>query len=140
MQHTDKYKLDLIEKEDAFSPDALNANTQKVEEALIAHEGAVKEVTDGLDQRVTVLEATKLVAGVFKSTNIPNDIIELGFTPEAVILSDAHGANQVCFITKAGSYVGNGNVVVVENGFQLVNGGGSTAVNNGRPICFFAFG
>ena len=93
-----------------------------------------------MDQRVTVLEATKLVAGVFKSTNIPNDIIELGFTPEAVILSDAHGANQVCFITKAGSYVGNGNVVVVENGFQLVNGGGSTAVNNGRPICFFAFG
>ena len=91
-------------------------------------------------QRVTVLEATKLVAGVFKSTNIPNDIIELGSTPEAVILSDAHGANQVCFITKAGSYVGNGNVVVVENGFQLVNGGGSTAVNNGRPICFFAFG
>ena len=39
MQHTDKYKLDLLEKEDAFSPDALNANTQKVEEALIAHEG-----------------------------------------------------------------------------------------------------
>ena len=133
MQQTETYKLNLIESSDPFLPDALNENTQKIEEV-------VSEKLGEMDQRVTVLEATKLVAGVFKSTNIPNDIIELGFTPEAVILSDAHGANQVCFITKAGSYVGNGNVVVVENGFQLVNGGGSTAVNNGRPICFFAFG
>ena len=133
MQQTETYKLNLIESSDPFSPQALNENTQKLEEV-------VSEKLGEMDQRVTVLEATKLVAGVFKSTNIPNDIIELGFTPEAVILSDAHGANQVCFITKAGSYVGNGNVVVVENGFQLVNGGGSTAVNNGRPICFFAFG
>ncbi len=133
MQQTETYKLNLIETSDPFSPQALNENTQKLEEV-------VSEKLGEMDQRVTVLEATKLVAGVFKSTNIPNDIIELGFTPEAVILSDAHGANQVCFITKAGSYVGNGNVVVVENGFQLVNGGGSTAVNNGRPICFFAFG
>ena len=133
MQQTETYKLNLIESSDPFLPDALNENTQKLEEV-------VSEKLGEMDQRVTVLEATKLVAGVFKSTNIPNDIIELGFTPEAVILSDAHGANQVCFITKAGSYVGNGNVVVVENGFQLVNGGGSTAVNNGRPICFFAFG
>ena len=133
MQQTETYKLNLIESSDPFSPQALNENTQKLEEV-------VSEKLGEMDQRVTVLEATKLVAGVFKSTNIPNDIIELGFTPEAVFLSDAHGANQVCFITKAGSYVGNGNVVVVENGFQLVNGGGSTAVNNGRPICFFAFG
>ena len=133
MQQTETYKLNLIETSDPFSPQALNENTQKIEEV-------VSEKLGEMDQRVTVLEATKLVAGVFKSTNIPNDIIELGFTPEAVFLSDAHGANQVCFITKAGSYVGNGNVVVVENGFQLVNGGGSTAVNNGRPICFFAFG
>ena len=133
MQQTETYKLNLIESSDPFLPDALNENTQKIEEV-------VSEKLGEMDQRVTVLEATKLVAGGFKSTNIPNDIIELGFTPEAVILSDAHGANQVCFITKAGSYVGNGNVVVVENGFQLVNGGGSTAVNNGRPICFFAFG
>ena len=133
MQQTETYKLNLIETSDPFSPQALNENTQKLEEV-------VQEKLGEMDARVTVLEATKLVAGVFKSTNIPNDIIELGFTPEAVILSDAHGANQVCFITKAGSYVGNGNVVVVENGFQLVNGGGSTAVNNGRPICFFAFG
>ena len=133
MQQTETYKLNLIESSDPFLPDALNENTQKIEEV-------VSEKLGEMDQRVTVLEATKLVAGVFKSTNIPNDIIELGFTPEAVILSDAHGANQVCFITKAGSYVGNGNVVVVENGFQLVNGGGTTAVNNGRPICFFAFG
>ena len=34
MQHTDKYKLNLIENSDAFSPDALNENMQKLEAAL----------------------------------------------------------------------------------------------------------
>ena len=133
MQQTEKYKLNLIESSDPFLPDALNENTQKIEEV-------VQEKLGEMDQRVTVLEAKKFAVGTYKAEMNETLKVEVGFTPEAVILSDAHGANQVCFITKAGSYVGNGNVVVVENGFQLVNGGGSTAVNNGRPICFFAFG
>lgn len=57
MQQTTKYKLNLIERDDAFSPDAQNQNTQKVKNALIAHKAAVEEVTDAIDQRVTVLEA-----------------------------------------------------------------------------------
>ena len=40
MQHTDKYKLNLIETSDAFSPDALNENTRKVEDVLAAQAAA----------------------------------------------------------------------------------------------------
>ena len=70
MQHTDKYKLDLIEKTDAFSPDPLNQNMEKVEAVLST-----------LDGRVTVLEARKFATG----TRTGQDI-QLGFTPAVVFL------------------------------------------------------
>ena len=63
MQQTEKYKLNLIERDDAFSPDALNQNTQKLENALAAHEAAVEEATDGLDARLQVFEAVKIATG-----------------------------------------------------------------------------
>ena len=37
MQHTEKYKLNLIEPSDPFLPDSLNQNTQKIEDAMAAH-------------------------------------------------------------------------------------------------------
>lgn len=119
MQHTDKYKLDLIEKEDAFSPDALNANTQKVEEALIAHEGAVKEVTDGLDQRVTVLEAKKFAAGTYQLKVDVDYTIELGFTPVAVLIQMVSDSSSVTLLTAVGSK-GTSMLRITEGGF-IVN-------------------
>lgn len=50
MQQTDKYKLNLIEKTDTFSPDALNENMEKVEGSITAEAAA-------LDQRLQVCEA-----------------------------------------------------------------------------------
>ena len=41
MQHTDKYNFNLIETSDPFSPDALNENTQKVEDVLATHKAVV---------------------------------------------------------------------------------------------------
>ena len=41
MQHTDKYEFNIIEKSDAFSPDALGDNARKLEDALITHEAVV---------------------------------------------------------------------------------------------------
>ena len=41
MQQTEKYKFNLIETSDAFSPEALNQNAQKLEDALITHEASV---------------------------------------------------------------------------------------------------
>ncbi len=116
MQHTDKYKLDLIEKEDAFSPDALNANTQKVEEALIAHEGAVKEVTDGLDQRVTVLEGFKFACGSYRADKEPY-ILELGFTPKAVYIHRQMPEYTDSHILITGDTTANMYLHIVEGGF-----------------------
>lgn len=97
MQHTDKYKLNLIEISDAFSPDALNENTRKVEDVLAAQaaaEAAARETADGaLDQRLTVLEGRRLVVGTYTGNgNTAGQIIDLGFTPAAVLLGkDGNG-------------------------------------------------
>ncbi len=90
MQHTDKYKLNLIEISDAFSPDALNENTRKVEDVLAAQaaaEAAARETADGaLDQRLTVLEGRRLVVGTYTGNGDKNGMhVELGFTPAALL-------------------------------------------------------
>lgn len=137
MQHTDKYKLDLIEKEDAFSPDALNENTQKVEAALIAHEGAVKEVTDGLDQRVTVLEAKKFAAGTYQLKVTVDYTIELGFTPVAVLIQRVSDSTSVTLLTAVGSK-GTSMLRITEGGFivNALRGG----VGHTGEYTYIAFG
>lgn len=96
MQQTETYKLNLIEKTDTFSPDALNENTRKVEEVLAGEEAARKQKdaylegrADGLDQRVTALEVQKIYFGSYVGTGGIR-IIELGFDPLAVIVHHAH--------------------------------------------------
>ena len=125
MQHTDKYKLDLIEKEDAFSPDALNANTQKVEEALIAHEGAVKEVTDGLDQRVTVLEAKKFAVGTYKAEMNETLKVEVGFTPIALYVGQSRRFSTVHGLILPGD-------TNIPPFLQIVEGGFTTNIMDGH--------
>ena len=61
MQQTEKYKLNLIEKEDVFSPDALNENMEKLEVALEGKTDAAD--TGALDARVTALEVHKIAIG-----------------------------------------------------------------------------
>ena len=90
MQHTDKYKLNLIETSDAFSPDALNENTRKVEDVLAAQaaaEATARDAADGaLDQRLTVLEGRRLVVGAYTGNGDKNGMhVELGFTPAALL-------------------------------------------------------
>lgn len=125
MQHTDKYKLDLIEKEDAFSPDALNENTQKVEAALIAHEGAVKEVTDGLDQRVTVLEAKKFAVGTYKIEISETLNIQVGFTPIALYVGQSRRFSTVHGLILPGD-------TNIPPFLQIVEGGFTTNIVDGH--------
>lgn len=73
MQQTETYKLNLVEGEDTFSPLPLNENAEKLEAAL-----------GGLDARVTTLEVHKIAVGKYNGT-AKRQIIELGFTPRAVI-------------------------------------------------------
>ena len=60
MQQTETYKLNLIESSDPFLPDALNENTQKLEEV-------VSEKLGEMDARVTVLEGFKFACGSFRA-------------------------------------------------------------------------
>lgn len=102
MQQTAKYKLNLIEKSDTFSPDPLNQNTQKVENALsaaTAHadagDKAEAAARAALAQRVTALEAHKMVVGTYTGNGSTTDgqTINLGFTPAAVLLCNYNTQN-----------------------------------------------
>lgn len=82
MQQTEKYKFNLIEPSDPFLPDGLNENTQKIEDALTAHENTV-------EQRLTVLEGHKVALGSYTGTcrdtteaeQTKEQFVYLGFRP-----------------------------------------------------------
>ncbi len=94
MQHTDKYQLNLIETSDPFSPDPLNENAQKLEQAISAEAAAQDQARAAdiaaLDQRLQVFEARRLVIGSAKE----GEKVYLDFTPKALI---AKGSNGVEF-------------------------------------------
>ena len=113
MQQTEKYKLNLIEAGDPFSPTPLNVNAQATEDGLAA-----------LDGRVAVLEAKKLVIGSFTG-NGSTQTIELGFTPFFVLVYNFNVGSNHAFATpdRAASGTDNGYhrdcLRVVEGGFFI---------------------
>ena len=116
MQQTDKYKLNLIETSDTFSPAPLNENAQKLEAALetaraeaAAGDAAEAAARAALDQRVTALEVHKCVVGYHGGTGF----VDLGFTPSAVF---AVGGNGNSFVTQGHGIAGYLNIV--EGGFE----------------------
>lgn len=121
MQHTKKYRFDLIEKEDVFSPDALNENMEKVEGTL-EREAAARAAADAaeararadadaaLAQRVSVLELHKCVVGYHAGTGF----VDLGFTPIAVF---AIGSNGNAFVVKDQGMSG---LNIKEGGFEHI--------------------
>ena len=59
MQHTDKYKLNIIETSDPFSPDALNANARTLETQLARMDAAAAAETARVDAELAALDAAK---------------------------------------------------------------------------------
>ena len=121
MQQTNKYKLNLIEKDDTFSPDPLNDNMEKVEEAL-ERETAARQAADAaeaqaragadsaLDTRLQAIEAHKIVFG---SANNTSTTANLGFTP---LLLYVTGMNGAIWIHK--DYHPYSGLYIVEGGFH----------------------
>lgn len=121
MQHTEKYRFDLIERDDVFSPDALNGNMEKVEEAL-ERETAARQAADAaeaqaragadsaLDTRLQAIEAHKIVFG---SANNTSTTANLGFTP---LLLYVTGMNGAIWIHK--DYHPYSGLYIVEGGFH----------------------
>ena len=121
MQQTNKYKLNLIEKDDTFSPDPLNDNMEKVEGALMAETGA-RQAADAaeaqtradadaaLDRRIQTIEAHKIVFG---SAGNGSTTANLGFTP---LLLYVTGMNGAIWIHK--DYHPYSGLYIVEGGFH----------------------
>ena len=124
MQQTEKYKLNLIESSDPFLPDALNANTQRLEEVVSGH-------LEDMDQRVTVLEAKQFAYGSFRvpsmgaATDVP-----LPFKPVAVLVVESE-YNSWLSVQGAESGVGPH---LQEHGFQ------AQGLESGVTYRYIAFG
>lgn len=121
MQHTEKYRFDLIERDDVFSPDALNGNMEKVEGALKAETGAWQaadaaeaqaraDADSALDRRIQTIEAHKIVFG---SAGNGSTTANLGFTP---LLLYVTGMNGAIWIHK--DYHPYSGLYIVEGGFH----------------------
>ncbi len=127
MQQTEKRGFSIIETSDAFSPQALNDNTRKIEAALDAHEAAVKEVTDDLDARVTVLEAKKFAVGTYQIEMYETLSIQVGFTPIAVLVSQSRRFDPIDGLVLPGDTNIPPFIQIVEGGFTSNIMNGSTA-------------
>ena len=118
MQHTEKYKLNLIEPSDPFLPDGLNENTRKLETV-------VSEPLEGMDARVTVLEAHKFACGTYLGTRKEGSEIQfvpLPFTPRAVLTHMSPGSysfSSQAFTVASDHVPENAALILVENGFHV---------------------
>ena len=112
MQQTETYKLNLIESSDPFLPDALNENTQKIEEVVSGSLG-------DMDERIKVFEAKRFAYGSY-SIREETLTIPLGFTPKAVII---HYSTNFAVYTALAIVDELGNMghqlKIVEGGFQV---------------------
>lgn len=143
MQQTENYQLNLIEKTDTFSPDALNENAQKVEDALAAvtaHAAAgdaavtaaFQAADAALDGRVTELEAHHFVIGNFKGDNSVRTI-HLGFQPLFVLVCQDNNENmRIRFATPS---VPGSLMKITEDGFQV----SGNSNNNAFKYSYIAF-
>ena len=116
MQQTEKYKLNLIESSDPFLPDALNANTQRIEAAMAAHEAGVT---------AKLSEVTKIAYGDIKvDASIQNQTdIQLSFTPQAILGLMDPGSTFSGTIMAIGegkfTYSNLSSIEIHENGFHV---------------------
>lgn len=147
---TEAYQLNIIEKDDNFSTDPLNENMEKLDDTLLAaHMGAVAEhdqrtsETAALDQRITALEVHKIAAGAYEGKG-SEQIIELGFTPAAVLV--ARCVDNCTGLAVTGHQYGYEShmlIAVAENGFKVgssLNTGGFNFNNAGTRYHYVAFG
>ncbi len=117
MQQTTSRKFSIIESSDPFLPEALNDNTRKIEAALDGHEARTKAVTDGLDQRVTVLESPRIAWGQYTGNDQKGRIIPLPFTPKVAMV--VHSRYHYTLMA-TGAPASLARIALVENGIQLL--------------------
>lgn len=125
MQQTEKYQFNLIEPSDKFSPDPLNENMEKVEEALAAKTDAGDHAA--LERRVVSLEGSHIAAGTYvgvtNSADNSPQFIDLGFTPAMVVASLGSGKTAV-LVRSGGTWAAGAfapAMTLTEGGFIVCN-------------------
>ena len=108
MQQTETYKLNLIETSDPFSPQALNENTQKLE-----------EVVEDMDRRIQVFEAQKIVVGSSTTSVGYNFSYDLGFHPKLVLISAAGSLTADQIMSSDSEHGEHNNLKLTETGFLV---------------------
>ncbi len=146
MQHTEKYRFDLIERDDVFSPDALNGNMEKVERALERETGA-RQAADAaeaqaragadaaLDRRLQVVEARHIAYGTYRPQSGGLDIT-LGFQPAIVLIQAFETFLAGALTLDVKSSRGH----ITENGFHINPATSSGTITcGGYTFAYFAF-
>ena len=111
MQQTEKYKFNLIESSDTFSPAPLNENMEKVEAQLDAARAEAAAGDAALNQRLQVFEAKHFVIERYVGDGKVPRIFELGFAPKLAIIART-GAH--CMILPDVPEPGNLNTIAVK--------------------------
>ncbi|MCI8699145.1 MAG: hypothetical protein HFF29_08595 [Oscillospiraceae bacterium] len=136
MQQTNKYKLNLIEKTDTFSPDPLNDNMEKVERALEAETAGRSAADAALDRRLQVFEAHHVAVGTYTPQKDKVTNVDIGFSP-SMILIHALGTTDTCGVLMAGHDHPNGKIT--SNGFQIGAAGSGGNINYFYMYAYIAF-
>ena len=134
MQQTERYKLNLIESSDPFLPDALNANTQRIEDVLI---DKMEGTLNAFDSRVAALEAHKFYVGTYTGDGARPQVIDLGHTPVAVCMTNIDSNGYTALWTFTGGACSF--LSIVEGGFQVSSGYMFDLNVANRTYYFFAF-
>ena len=123
MQQTTKYQFKLIEGSDDFSPQPLNDNVEKVEQALTEFEAALETVQDAT-------EVLPYVTGTYTGDGSTTDrTITLGFKPKFVIISGSSrstsaASEQVLRFGMAGPTGDSSTLIwITDTGFRVTNNG-----------------
>ena len=111
MQHTTKYNFNLIETSDAFGPEALNANTQAVEDKLAALEAA-----DAALQATASADKSQLQAAIQTAQNAAQSAQNAANAAQST--ANTARAEAAVLPYKVGSYKGNGSTQTIELGFR----------------------
>ena len=95
MQQTEKYKLNLIESSDPFLPEGLNQNTQKIENAMAAHEAKLDGQVSAIVQNLGIHGHNARIAwGSYTGTGISGQdkpsVFSFGFAPVVMWVNDLY--------------------------------------------------
>ena len=145
MQQTTKYQFKLIEGSDDFSPQPLNDNVEKVEEALMELETGLGEVADAYTP-----SNKPYVVGTYTGTagGSGSKTFELGFQPSVLIVSGCStsssgsgGASQYGYFLITGGNACSEFVAFTSTGFTLsqVDGKFPRLLDHGTTYDYIAF-